>query len=51
MTGSIPLGRLVNPEPSPTNEVAVTIPETKTSPTTVRFDVGFVVPTPTLPRV
>lgn len=41
----------VNPEPSPTNLLAVTIPDTLTSPPTVNLDVGFVVPIPTLESV
>ena len=41
----------VNPDPSPTKDVAVTIPVTNTLPETVNFDVGFVVPIPTLERV
>ena len=32
----------------PINVVAVTTPETNTSPVTVSFDVGFMVPIPTL---
>ena len=41
----LPPGRLVNPEPSPINAVAFTVP------TTSNFCVGIVVPTPTLPEV
>ena len=37
----------VSKEPSPLNELAVTIPETNASPTTCSFDVGVVVPMPT----
>ena len=44
------LGIFVVVSAVPTNDVAVTTPETNTSPTTVSFDVGFVVPTPTLPE-
>jgi hypothetical protein len=37
------------PVSAPTNVVAVITPETNTSPVIVSFDVGFVVPIPTLP--
>jgi hypothetical protein len=39
------------PVSAPTNVVAVTTPVTLTSPTTVSFDVGLVVPIPTLESV
>jgi hypothetical protein len=43
-----PAGRLVSPEPDPENDDAVTIPETNASPKISNFDVGCVLPIPTL---
>ena len=40
----------VNWDPSPLKEVAVTIPDTSTSPTTDNLEVGFVDPIPILPE-
>ena len=44
-----PPGKLVNEEPSPTNLVAVTNPVKYAFPSTVNFDIKFVVPMPTFP--
>jgi len=41
----------VRPEPSPTKDVAVNVPTTLAPPITCSFDVGFVVPMPTLPEI
>ncbi len=42
---------VIEPEKFPTKVVAVTTPVTLTFPSTVSFDVGFVVPIPTFESV